>query len=341
MLWLDALAWTGLSITRFQRREASLTENRDIEITVVIPVYNGADTIGAVVERVRATFANLALQIVLVNDGSRDRSEEVCSALQQQFPSQIEFVQLARNFGEHNAVICGLNHARGQYVAVMDDDAQNPPEEIPRMLEYLRAKNLDVVYGKYVERKHSWWRQLGSYFNDRMAIWMLGKPPELYLSSFKIMHRFLVQQIIKYHGPFPYIDGLICQATSRMGQVEVKHDARLAGTSGYTFRKLISLWLNMFLGFSILPLRLTIFLGFFACLIGVLALFGIVFDKIWLNPGVTVGIPTVIACIILFAGVQLIVLGAVGEYVGRVFLHTGGRPIFIERYAKPLNYDGK
>lgn len=302
---------------------------------MVIPVYNGAGSIGAVVDRVRATFAGTSLQIVLVNDCSIDDSETVCLELQEKFPEQIEFVQLARNFGEHNAVICGLNHAVGRYVAVMDDDAQNPPEEIPRMLEHLKAQRLDVVYGRYAQRKHSWWRRLGSYFNDRMAIWMLRKPRDLYLSSFKVLDNFLVQEIIKYHGPFPYIDGLICQSTSRIGQLDVQHDRRLVGESGYTLRKLIGLWLNMFLGFSILPLRLSILLGFFACVVGVLALFGIVIDKIWLNPSVTVGIPTAIACIILFAGVQLVVLGTIGEYVGRVFLHTGGRQTFVERYARP------
>ncbi len=304
------------------------------EISIVIPVYNGAHSIAAVVERVRATFAQYRLQIVLINDGSRDNSEEVCLALHAQYPGEVEFIQLSRNFGEHNAVMCGLNHARFDFVAIMDDDAQNPPEEIPRMLEYLRANDLDVVFGRYQQRKHNWWRKLGSRFNDRMANWMLRKPPDLYLSSFKVMQRFVVQEIIKYHGPFPYIDGLIFQATSRAGQIDVKHDQRMTGRSGYTLRKLVSLWLNMFLGFSILPLRFTILLGFFSCLIGVLALFGIVIDKIWLNPTVTVGIPTAIACIILFAGVQLIVLGTIGEYVGRVFLHTGGRPIFVERYAK-------
>ncbi len=304
------------------------------EMSVVIPVYNGANSIAAVVDRVRATFARNSLQIVLVNDGSRDHSEKVCLELQSKFSDQICYVQLARNFGEHNAVICGLNHASGQYVAVMDDDAQNPPEEIPRMLEHLKSQQLDVVYGRYQQRKHNWWRQLGSTFNDRVANWMLRKPHDLYLSSFKVMQRFLVQEIIKYHGPFPYIDGLILQATSRVGQIDVQHDHRYAGKSGYTWRKLVSLWLNMFLGFSILPLRLTTFLGFFSCFLGTLGLFAIIIDKIWLNPAVTVGVPTAIACIILFAGVQLIVLGMIGEYVGRVFLHTGGRPTFVERYAK-------
>ncbi|WP_442510663.1 glycosyltransferase family 2 protein [Novipirellula sp. SH528] len=311
-----------------------MSEGRLVDLSVVIPVYHGADSIASVVDRLRATFADQSLQIVLVNDGSKDHSEHVCAELVDRFPDQIVFVQLARNFGEHNAVICGLNHADGRAVAIMDDDAQNPPEEIPRMLQFMQDENLDVVYGRYVDRKHSGWRQWGSYFNDRMAVLMLRKPKDLYLSSFKVLNAFLVAEIVKYRGPFPYIDGLICQSTSRMGQVDVKHDHRVAGESGYTIRKLVSLWLNMFLGFSILPLRLSILLGFFASLVGVIALFAIVIDKIWINPTVTVGIPTVIVCFVLFSGVQLIVLGTIGEYVGRVFLHTGGRPIFVERYTK-------
>ncbi len=311
-----------------------MSSTSEVEVSIVIPVYNGARSIATVVDRVRATFTDISLQIVLVNDCSQDESESVCLELQRKFSEQIEFVQLARNFGEHNAVMCGLNHTVGRYVAVMDDDAQNPPEEIPRMLAHLRDNNLDVVYGRYAERKHSWWRRLGSYFNDCMATWMLRKPQDLYLSSFKVMNRFIVGEIIKYRGPFPYIDGLICQATSWIGQVDVRHDHRMGGQSGYTLRKLVNLWLNMFLGFSILPLRLAILLGFISSLLGVVALFAIVIDKIWITPTVTIGVPTAIAGIILFAGVQLIVLGTVGEYVGRVFLHTGGRPIFVERYAK-------
>ncbi len=303
------------------------------DISIVIPVYNGADSIALVVQRVRETFANCRCQIVLVNDGSQDHSESVCRALVEQHANQIVFVQLARNFGEHNAVICGLNHAAGDFVAIMDDDAQNPPEEIPRMLQHLKDNNLDVVFGRYLERKHVWYRQLGSYFNDRVAVLMLRKPRDLYLSSFKVMSRFVVDEIIKYRGPFPYIDGLICQSTSRLGQLDVKHDQRLVGESGYTLRKLIRLWLNMFLGFSILPLRLSIFLGFLFSLVSVFALLAIIVDKLWINPNVTVGIPTLFVCVAMFSGVQLIVLGTIGEYVGRVFLYTGGRPIFVERYA--------
>ncbi|MCA9085729.1 MAG: glycosyltransferase family 2 protein [Planctomycetaceae bacterium] len=303
------------------------------DVSVVIPVYNGSTSIVSVVERVLSVFADTVVQIVLVNDGSTDNSEQVCESLAAAHPKQIVFVQLARNFGEHNAVMCGLHHTTGRNVAVMDDDAQNPPEELPAMLRHLADHRLDVVYGRYVERKHSWWRRAGSYLNDRMAIIMLRKPADLYLSSFKVMSRFLVDRITEYRGPFPYIDGLIFRATSRIDQIDVRHDQRHTGASGYTFRKLVSLWLNMFLGFSILPLRLSVLLGFFVSALSLIGLIAVVIDKLWINPTVTVGIPTILIALTFFSGVQLIVLGTIGEYVGRVFLSLSGKPLYVTRYV--------
>ncbi|HIK91039.1 MAG TPA: glycosyltransferase [Planctomycetes bacterium] len=303
-------------------------------ISIVIPVFNGADSIGHVVERVRATFHNQQFEIVLVNDASHDDSEQVCQELVERFSESVVLVQLSRNFGEHNAVLAGLRLSHGDYVAVMDDDAPNPPEEIPRMLAALEEKNLDVVYGRYVGRKHSLGRRVGSWLNDRMATIMLRKPPDLYLSSFKIMNRFIVDQISRYGGPFPYIDGLIFRASTRVDQIDVKHDERLSGASNYTLRRLIRLWLNMFLGFSIIPLRASVVLGFCASFLSFLGIVAIVVDKIWVNPQLTVGIPTVLACIVFFSGVQLIVLGAVGEYVGRIFLDGSGMPQSVVRYVR-------
>ena len=224
-------------------------------ISIVIPVYNGSGSIEHVVERLHAAFADDVLDIVLVNDASLDSSEQVCEQLVSRFPDAVTFAQHSRNFGEHNAVMTGLRLTRGQFVAVMDDDAQNPPEELPRMLAALEAQNMDVIYGRYLQRKHTWSRRLGSWFNDRMACIMLRKPKGLYLSSFKVMNRFIVNEIKQYNGPFPYIDGLIYRATTRVDQIDVQHDDRMAGASNYTLRRLIRLWLNMFLGFSIIPWR--------------------------------------------------------------------------------------
>ncbi len=261
------------------------------ELSLVIPVYNGSRTIGTLVEHTPKIFGSISFEIVLVNDGSEDESETVCIQLAEKFPETVTFVHLSRNFGEHSAVLAGFTEARGRYVAVLDDDGQNPPEEVVRMLDELKRKNYDVVYGHYIEKKHSWFRNLGSRFNDRIATLMLHKPKDLYLSSFKVMNRFLVNEITKYRGPYPYTDGLIYRVTRNIGQIPVEHRASLSGPSRYTFRRLVRLWLNMFLNFSIKPLRISVYVGLFASCLSIVALIAILIDKLWITPDLTVGIP--------------------------------------------------
>lgn len=309
-----------------------------MHLSLVIPVYNAAATLPPLVERIHDLFAGGEgdFEIVLVNDGSGDDSEAVCASLVERYPATVRFLQLARNFGEHSAVLAGLNAAAGDYLAVLDDDGQNPPEEIPRMLAHLKRHGYDVVYGRYRERKHGWFRRLGSAINDRMANYMLGKPPQIYLSSFKVMNRFVVDQVVRYRGPFPYIDGLIYRATTNIGQIAVEHRERTAGVSGYTLKKLVALWLNMFLGFSIAPLRATVLVGFVTAALSAIGIAAVIVDKLWINPGVAPGVPTVLICISFFAGVQLMVLGMIGEYVGRLFLEHNGMPQYVVRYEKSL-----
>lgn len=301
------------------------------ELSFVVPVYNGSLTVGSVVSRIHSCFADQTFEILLVNDGSQDNSRLTCHSLVSAYRPRVIFVDLARNFGEHNAVLAGLSKSRGRVVAVLDDDCQNPPEEVRRMWQHLTLHRLDVVYGRYAGKKHNWVRNLGSRFNDYMATLMLRKPRNIYLSSFKIMSRFLVNEICGYRGPFPYIDGLIFRTTRNIGQIDVRHDERAAGQSGYNFRRLVRLWLNMFLGSSIAPLRVSILLGLLTSLLSVLMLVAIVVDKLWINPSVPVGIPSVLVCIALFSGIQLLVLGMVGEYIGRIFLEQNGTPQFIIR----------
>src|SRR5207248_3349716 len=262
-----------------------------------------------------------------------DDSEKVCAQLAVKFPQNVTFVHLSRNFGEHSAVLAGFTEARGRYVAVLDDDGQNPPEEVVRMLDELKRKNYDVVYGHYIEKKHSWFRNLGSSFNDRIATLMLHKPKDLYLSSFKVMNRFLINEIIKYHGPYPYTDGLIYRVTRNIGQIPVEHRASLSGPSRYTFRRLVRLWLNMFLNFSIKPLRISVYVGLFASCLSIVALIAILIDKLWITPNLTVGIPTVLGSVVFFSGIQLMILGLVGEYLGRLYLDQTGTPQYVVRYA--------
>ncbi len=256
----------------------------------------------------------------------------MCRAISSKHPQVVQYLELAKNFGEHHAVLAGLAHARGARVAVLDDDGQNPPEEVVRMLRHLDEHELDVVYGRYVQRKHSWDRQLGSWFNDRLANVLLRKPKGIYLSSFKVMSAFLVREIVRYQGPYPYIDGLIFRTTQRVGQIEVAHAERLAGRSNYNLRRLVRLGLNMMLGFSILPLRLGILVGFLASMLSGIWLMVIVFEKLFIHPDVAVGLPSTLASMAFFSGTQLVVLGIVGEYVGRSYLSTSGMPQYIVRH---------
>lgn len=302
-----------------------------VDLSFVVPVYNGAGTIESVVTRIRDVFSSNTIEIILVNDGSRDDSEMTCRSLVERHPSQVVFVHLAKNFGEHNAVLAGLAQSRGQVVAVLDDDGQNPPEEVMPMWQTLKERHFDVVYGRYQCKQHHWFRNLGSWLNGILANRLLKKPAHIYLSSFKVMNRFVVREILKYSGPYPYIDGLIFRTTGNIGQIDVRHVARTEGQSGYTLRKLIKLWLNMFLGFSTAPLRTAVVIGLLTSAMSVVLMFGILVDKIWINPGVPVGIPTVLALVTFFSGVQLTVLGSVGEYVGRIFLSQNGTPQFVIR----------
>jgi glycosyltransferase involved in cell wall biosynthesis len=305
-----------------------------VEVSFVIPVYNGSRSLPALVERVRSAFQGHCIEVVLVNDGSEDESEKICALLKESYPEIVTFLHLARNFGEHNAVLAGLSYAVGDYVAVLDDDGQNPPEEVVKMFHEIRAKRYDVVYGRYCVKRHGWFRNLGSWFNDKMANVMLKKPRGLYLSSFKIMNRFLVREVIKYRGAFPYIDGLIYRSTRSIGQVDVDHHERMQGKSNYSFSKLVMLWLNMFLNFSILPLRVAAVTGLITALASFLMIVIIWIDKFYWEENPKPGIPTVLCTVVLFGGVNLMIAGMLGEYLGRLYMDQTGTPQYVIRYVR-------
>lgn len=319
--------------------ESRRVVGQPVELSFVIPVYNGSGSIEAVVEQIHAHFSHLDFEVVLVNDGSIDESEKVCRALVERSPGTVRFVHLARNFGEHNAVLAGLNHSCGNFVATLDDDGQNPPAEVARMYDAIRARNYDVVFGRYRVKRHSRFRNLGSWFNDRVATFALGKPRDLYLSSFKVMNRFIVNEITKYTGPFPHIDGLILRATRNLGQVEVEHLPRSKTTSNYTFSRLFSLWLNIVLNFSIAPLRIAAVAGVMIALFSAFLMVGVIIDKLYLNPDVAIGVPTVLLFIVFFAGIELVILGVIGEYLGRLFLDHSKSPQFTVRYVVDAKTD--
>jgi len=297
----------------------------DIKCSIVIPVYNGANSIGDLVDRLITELDQFRLEIVLVNDHSPDNSEEVCIAIYKKYPRIVRFYSLAKNVGEHSAVLAGLNHTSGDYVIVMDDDFQNPPAEVIKLITVAMENDYDVVYTYSKRKRHSHFRNFGSWFNDKVANIMLHKPRDLYLSSFKLISKFLVNEITKYKSPFPYIDGLILQTTDNIGKVRVDHQPRREGRSNYTLKKLISLWLNMFTNFSVIPLRVSIVLGFIFSVYGLVYGMIILIERI-LNPNMAPGLASLIVSVSILSGVQLIAIGMIGEYVGRIFIAQNKRP---------------
>jgi glycosyltransferase involved in cell wall biosynthesis len=301
-----------------------------MKLSIIIPIYNGAKTITPLVEVLEKELAQkFDLEVVLVNDGSpSDNSAEVCADIAES-DSKVKFLDLSSNFGEHNAVMAGLNYCSGEAAVIIDDDFQNPPSEIAKLVEKLN-EGYDVAYSYYKKKKHHFLRNLGSRFNNIVATVLLGKPRNLYLSSFKAISRFVIDELVKYKGPYPYIDGLILRFTRNYGRVQVEHHPSLKETSGYTFHKLISLWLRMFTNFSLLPLRTATVLGFVFAMVGIVGAIFFTIEKLR-NPDLPAGWASLIISLFVISGVQLFALGMVGEYLGRLFLKDDGKPQFVVR----------
>ncbi len=303
-----------------------MNENK-VELSVIIPVYNGAQSIVDLVENVVKELSFINFEIILVNDGSTDDSENICESLAY-YNSKINFISLRKNFGEHNAVLCGLNAAQGNYAVIIDDDFQNPPSEIKKLYTHIISGCYDVVYSKYQLKKHGLLRNLGSKFHNMMATYILDKPSNLYLSSFKIIRKEIVEEIIQYKGPYPYIDGLILQSTDNIGVSIAQHQKREAGKSNYTLRKLISLYLNMFINHSLKPIRIFMLVGLIFFLLGIFST-GIVFiDRTFNNQEYSSWVYFTLL-LETMSGLQLLFIGIIGEYMVKRITSLGGYPQFV------------
>jgi undecaprenyl-phosphate 4-deoxy-4-formamido-L-arabinose transferase len=306
------------------RHSAPPRDRRD-GLSIVVPVYRGAATIGRLVAALSDLRPMGGMDIVLVNDGSPDESAQVCRALLRQACLPITYIEHARNYGEHNAVMTGLRHAFGDYVITMDDDLQNPPEEVIKLYDHARLGEWDVVYTRFGTKHHARWRNLGSRFANRVANLMLDKPKGLYLSSFRCMSRLVVENVITYEGPYTYIDGLVMQVTQRIDSIEVRHLPRLEGRSNYTLRRLIRLWLNLATSFSLLPLRFATLAGATMAVLGTAGAVATIAEALTTHR-MPSGWASTMTAILLVSGVQSMILGTLGEYVGRIFLTANGKP---------------
>ncbi len=290
-----------------------------IELSIIIPLYNGSKTIENLIEAVEIALSEVSFEIILVNDGSQDNSLEIGKKLAAN-KKFLKFINLRKNFGEFNAVMCGLNFMKGNYAVLIDDDLQNPPSEILKLYSKAKEGNYDVVYSYYSSKKHHWFRNFGSKLVNTFTTFLLKKPKDLYLSSFKIINKEMVEEIVKFKGPNPYIDGLIFQITNNVSTTEVIHLERADGKSNYSIRKLISLFLTIMFGYSLVPLRLTFLVGFISIIFSLLSMLLYSFKIVpeWDSP-----------LAIFMRGCILCSIALVGEYIGNAFLQHNGKPQFI------------
>src|SRR5439155_5902178 len=306
---------------------ASVESAGRLALSIVIPVFNGARSVGNLIGSLEDLPIPGGHEIIVVNDGSSDDSLEVLLALLDRTRVPMTLINLARNYGEHNAVMAGLRHTSGAHVITMDDDLQNPPEEVQRLLSFTQRSGKEVVYTYYKDKRHSTWRNFASRFANRVADFVLDKPRGLYLSSFRCISAFVVREITRYEGPFPYIDGLILQITQNIDRLLVNHLPRAVGRSNYTTRRLFRIWMNMFVNFSVMPLRISTLSGFI--LSGLGAIGGTIVVGEALFRSLPPGCASLMAAVLLLCVVQLLILGIVGEYLGRLYLTINGKPQFV------------
>ena len=297
----------------------------------VIPCYNSSESIRHVVELTMEEMEKMnrrEFEFVLVNDySSSTKTMPVLKKLAEEYPC-VTVLNLAKNAGQHNAIMAGLNYAKGDILIGMDDDMQTHPSQLPYLFEELE-KGYDIVYGYYPEKKHSAFRNFGSWVNYISVRILIGKPKELKTSSYWVARKFVRDSVIEYQAPYAYIQGLFLRTTRNISCIPIQHFQREEGESNYTFKRLLKLWSNI-IGFSITPLRLTEYCGFGSSLLSIIAAVVVLIRKI-LNPAMALGWPSLMIVICFFSGIQLMFLGLIGEYIGRMFLGLNRQPQYVIR----------
>lgn len=307
------------------------------KVSFVIPCYRSEHTLPGVVAEIEEKMDSLgryAYDIFLVNDCSPDDTLGTIRRLCREH-SHIRGVSFSRNFGQHSALMAGLRYSDGDYVVCLDDDGQTPANEVDKLLDKLE-EGYDAVYARYEHKRHSAFRNLGSKVNELMARTMLGKPARLYVSSYFAVRRFVVDDMVRYENSYPYVIGLVLRVTKNITNVVVNHREREEGSSGYTFKKLVGLWFNGFTAFSVKPLRIATGIG------AVCAMGGFVYGvytviKRLVNPDVPVGFSSTMAMIVFFGGMIMLMLGLIGEYIGRIYISLNNSPQYVIR--EKINFD--
>ncbi len=307
-------------------------EEAAMRYTVIIPCYKSSETIRKVVEETMQQFEQMKrgeVEFVLVDDCSPDDGATVRAlrSIVRDYPN-VKAVELAKNSGQHNAQMAGLNYAEGDFIISMDDDGQTSPTQLPKLLDEM-DKGYDIVYAYYPHKEHSGGRNLGSRFNQWSLRILIGKPKDMKTSSFWVIRRFVRDYAVQYRSAYTHIQGVFLRVTRNISCVPVEHFKREVGKSGYTFRKLVGLWANI-IGFSIVPLRIATVLGYFFSGVGLIGIIGVIIRKI-VRPVTALGWPSVMVSIFFFSGLILLFMGLIGEYIGRIFLGMCNNPQYVVR----------
>ena len=296
-------------------------------ISFVIPCYNSKHTLEQVIEEIDRTVSGVEeYEIVLVNDCSKDGVWNVIERLASQ-RNDIIAVDFADNFGQQSALMAGYRMARGDIIVSLDDDGQTPVDEVYKLIDKL-SEGYDAVYAKYHTKKASLFRRFGSQVAWWMSRMMLNRPKEVTGCSYFVMRRYIMEEVIRYKNCYPYVFGLVVRSTKNIANVHVNHRERAYGRSGYNMKKLVSLWMNGFTSFSVKPLRIAGIMGYLLAMIGFIAMLVIAVQKI-LNPNIAAGWSSTMSLVLLVGGVNLIMLGIMGEYIGRIYICLNNSPQYV------------
>lgn len=303
-------------------------------VSILVPVFNSAENLEPLVARVESALEphTERFEVILVNDGSRDRSWEVVSSLATKYPF-VRGIDLMRNYGQHNGLLCAIRAARYDIAVTLDDDLQNPPEEIPSLLAKLE-EGFDVVYGTPLQQKHGFMRNAASAITKLTLQTVMGAQTAKNVSAFRAFRTELRDAFTRYEGPFVSIDVLLTWGTSRFSAVPVAHQPRAAGASNYTFRMLVAHAFNMMTGFSILPLQLASLMGFLLALLGAGVFLYVLLVYLLFGSPVR-GFPFLASIVSIFSGAQLLALGILGEYIARMHFRMMDRPAYVVREQTP------
>lgn len=302
-----------------------------MKLSFVIPCYRSENTIETVVQEIRNTIATRPgtdYEIILVNDCSPDNVWNVIKHLAAE-DCHIKGICLAKNFGQHSALMAGYGQTTGDYVVSLDDDGQTPANECFKLVDKLE-EGFDVVYACHVKSTQRVYRRFGSFINRKMAESLIGQPQNLRASSFFIARKFVIDQITQYQNSFPYIGGLIFRTTKKIGSVEIQHRKRILGESNYTLMSLLSLWINGFTAFSVKPLRLATYIGVLCAFLGLGSGIYIVIQKIMM-PEMLMGYASIMSTMLFLGGIIMLILGLIGEYIGRIYICINQSPQYVIR----------